>query len=254
MNLRGCGEGGHLARQMYHSGRSGDVLAVVNHLRASAPESPCSLVGFSLGGNIVLKLAGELGPAGREHIDRVIAVCPPVDLAASSRRMSTRSGTMYERYFCKLLHAAVRQRHERFPDLPRPQLPRRFSLREFDNRYTAPQAGFIDAADYYTRSSALPVLGSIAVPCRILFSRDDPLVDVSSLEDANLPANVQLHPTTKGGHLGFLARPWSESGYYWMDSLLVEWLAGTTESALSHGQSHDSAHGQAHDSAHEEAP
>ena len=229
MNLRGCGEGEGLARQMYHSGRSADVLAVVTALRESEPASPYALVGFSLGGNVVLKLAGELATSGNDLLAQVIAVCPPVDLLASSRQLATPTGAIYDRYFCKLLRAAVERRHRRFPDLPPPDLPKRFTLFEFDDRYTAPQSGFVDAKDYYARSSALPLLSSITIPCRILFSADDPLIDVSALENAAVPAAVHTHRTTRGGHLGFLARPWTGSGYHWMDSQLIEWLADSTQ-------------------------
>jgi predicted alpha/beta-fold hydrolase len=232
MNLRGCGEGEGLARQMYHSGRSADVLAVLTALKESEPTSRYSLVGFSLGGNIVLKLAGELATSDKDFVERVVAVCPPVDLLASSQRLSTPTGAIYDRYFCKLLRAAVRQRHRRFPDLPPPELPKRLTLFEFDDHYTAPQSGFVDAEDYYARSSALPLLASIVIPCHILYSADDPLIDVSALENAALPPSVCTHRTARGGHLGFLARPWSGSGYHWMDSRLIAWLSDRAEPHL----------------------
>ena len=224
MNMRGCGAGVGLARQPYHSGRSPDVLAVLEDLQQQWPESPMTLLGFSLGGNVMLKLAGELGQRAETLCTQVIAVCPPADLAACSRLLSQPSNRLYERYFMRRLLAAVAERHRLYPDLAPVNLPERLSLYRFDNLYTAPQCGFADADDYYARSSAAPWVPQITLPCRILFANDDPVIDAAVFDGAALPANVEVVRTPQGGHMGFLGRPGRPGGYRWMDACLLDWI------------------------------
>ena len=224
MNMRGCGAGVGLARQPSHSGRSPDVLAVLEDLQEQSRQSPVTLLGFSLGGNVMLKFAGELGRRAEALCTQVIAVCPPADLAACSRLLSQPSNRLYERYFMRRLLAAVAERHGLFPDLAPVNLPERLSLYRFDNLYTAPQCGFADAEDYYARSSAAPWVPQITLPCRILFAADDPVIDATVFAAAALPANVEVVRTSQGGHLGFLGHPGRPGGYRWMDSCLLDWI------------------------------
>ena len=224
MNMRGCGAGVGLARQPYHSGRSADVLAVLEDLQRQWPHSPVTLLGFSLGGNVMLKFAGELGRRAETFCTQIIAVCPPADLAACSRLLSQPSNRLYERYFMRRLLAAVAERHRLFPDLPPVTLPDRLSLYQFDNLFTAPQCGFADADDYYARSSAAPWVPHITLPCRILFAGDDPVIDATVFDGAALPANVEVVRTPQGGHMGFLGCPGRPGGYRWMDACLLDWI------------------------------
>ena len=224
MNMRGCGSGKGLARQPYHSGRSEDVLAALEALYHDTPMSSTTLVGFSLGGNVVLKLAGDLQTQAARYVQQVVAVCPPVDLAACVWRLAQPSNRLYEWYFVRRLRAAVSERQALFPDVPTVALPATLSLYAFDNLYTAPQCGFQDADDYYRRCSAAPVMPHITVPCRILFADDDPFIDASVLQKADLPSHIQLVHTARGGHLGFLGIPGYAGGFRWMDHLLVQWI------------------------------
>jgi hypothetical protein len=234
MNMRGCGSGDSLARQPYHSGRSGDVLAVLADLRHVAPQSPVTAIGFSLGGNLLLKLAGELQTGAATYLKQAIAVSPPADLAASVRTFSQPSNRVYEWRFIRLLKVATAARHARFPDLPAISLPKRLSLYEFDNLYTAPLCGFADADDYYARSSAAPLVPQISIPCRILFAADDPLIDTTTFDAMTLPSNIQVYHTLRGGHLGFLGIPGRPGGYRWMDAQLLDWVrAALPTSALT---------------------
>ena len=226
MNMRGCGAGTGLARQPYHSGRSPDVLAVLEALRRQSPQSSVTLLGFSLGGNVMLKFAGELGRQAEALCTRVIAVCPPADLAACSRLLGKPSNWLYERYFMRRLLAAVAERHRLFPDLTPVNLPERLSLYRFDTLYTAPQCGFADADDFYERCSAAPLVPHVTLPCRILFAEDDPVIDATVVDGVALPPNVEVMRTSKGGHLGFLGRPGRPGGYRWMDACLLEWIGG----------------------------
>jgi predicted alpha/beta-fold hydrolase len=224
MNLRGCGSGDGLAHEPYHSGRSEDLLEVLKALQHSTPRSPLTLLGFSLGGNIALKLAGELRAAAAAYLVQVIAVCPPVDLAACVRLMEQPHNRLYEQQFLRQLKAAVARRQAHFPDLPPVDLSNLRSLSAFDERYTAPTCGFRDAHDYYTRCSAAPLLPRITIPCRLLFAADDPFIDSTMFDDVALPPHIEIVRTKRGGHLGFLGTPGHPGGYRWMDALLLEWI------------------------------
>lgn len=225
MNQRGCGSGRGLARYLYHSGRSEDVLSVVRTLRQTSPESPLSVLGFSLGGNMALKLAGELGAAALEYFDQVIAVCPPANLLGCAYLISRPSSRLYDQFFVRLLRRMVAERHALFPDLGPIDLPAELTLYLFDDVYTAPQSGFRNALDYYTRSSSAPLVPEVRVSCRILFAEDDPFIDAAALDAFRLPSNVQVVRTRGGGHLGFLGMPGSDGGFRWMDSQVLRWIA-----------------------------
>lgn len=219
VNLRGNGSGAGLARRPYHAGCSDDLQVALEAVHADAPASPVWLVGFSLGGNVALKLAGELGTGAPGWLAAVGAVCPPVDLVASWRRLCQPAGLPYQRLFVGWLRDEMRRRHAAMGELA-PALPRRLGLFEFDDRYTAPRVGFPDAMTYYTRASALPLLARIAVPCRALVATDDPIVDPAWLERASLPAGTELMTSPRGGHLGFLGAP----ARWFMDEVVLSWV------------------------------
>ena len=223
-NMRGCGSGKGLAKQIYHSGRSEDVFESIKAVKKEHPESPIILIGFSLGANIVLKMAGELGSIAKSFVHKMIAVSPPVDLYSSILMIGHPDNAMYERYFYKLLRADVHYRHKKFRDLPPVSLPRNLKIYEFDQIYTAPICGFKSVHDYYTRCSSGQFVSDIAIPCRVLFAEDDPIVSCYSLDGLTLPANVEVYRTKKGGHMGYLGHPQGEKGVHWLDSLLIDWI------------------------------
>ena len=222
--MRNCGSGKGLARHIYHSGRSEDIFESIKALKRGHPESPIILIGFSLGGNLVLKLAGELGDIGKEFLRGVIAVSPPVDLYSSVQMMGDPANAMYERYFYKLLRADVHYRHRKFKDLPRIHLPRNLKLYEFDQLYTAPTCGFNSVDDYYNKCSSAHFVPDITIPTKILLAEDDPIISASSLDSIKIPSSVDLFKTKRGGHMGYLGTPGSEKGFYWLDSVLVDWI------------------------------
>lgn len=223
-NMRGCGSGKGLAKHIYHSGRSEDLFEAIKALKKEFPESPIVLIGFSLGGNLVLKLAGELGSIGKEFLKGVIAVSPPVDLYSSVQMLGDPTNAMYERYFYRMLRADVHYRHKKFKDLPNIRLPRNLKLYEFDQLYTAPTCGFKNADDYYSKCSSANVVPDIVIPTKILLAEDDPIISSGSLDQFAIPAAVDLFKTKKGGHMGYLGTPGTEKGFYWLDSLLVDWI------------------------------
>lgn len=223
-NMRGCGSGKGLAKHIYHSGRSEDVFEVIKVLKKETPESPIILIGFSLGGNIVLKMAGELGAVAKSFISGLISVSPPVDLYSSILMIGNEENAMYEKYFYRLLRAEVLYRHSHFKDLPPIQLPRNLKLYEFDQLYVAPTCGFSSVEDYYAKCSSSNFIEYIQVPCKILMAEDDPIVSCYSLDNYELPNHVEIFKTKKGGHMGYLGDPRTEKGLYWLDSLLVDWV------------------------------
>lgn len=223
-NMRGCGSGIGDAREIYHSGRSDDVLEALAFIKKKTPRSPITLIGFSLGGNIVLKLAGELNVNASKYLHQVIAVCPPIHLQKSVMRLDHRMNRFYQRYFLKNLVTDMELRHSLFPDLSLPVLPKELTFYDFDQLYVAPQSGFKSAVDYYTKSSSSQFIPHITVPCRILFAKDDPIVYTADVQDVYTPSNISLYSTERGGHMGFLGRPFGERGLHWMDHLLIEWI------------------------------
>jgi len=223
-NMRGCGSGRGQAKQLYHSGRSEDLFAVLHAVKKEHPLSPITLIGFSLGGNIVVKLTGELGSLAPQYLDKLIAVSPPVDLYSSVQMLGDPANAFFEKYFYKILRADVHYRHKLFKDLPRVHLPRSLKLYEFDQLYTAPMSGFSDAMDYYDRCSGSSVIEHISIPTKILLSEDDPIISASSLDAFNLPKNIEVFKTKKGGHMGYLGNPADGKGFHWLDSLLESWI------------------------------
>ncbi len=227
-NMRGCGSGRGLAKHIYHSGRSDDLFEVLKVLKKEHPESPVILIGFSLGGNITLKLVGELNSLGPQFLHAAIAVSPPVDLYSSIQMLGEPCNEMYEKYFYKLLREEVHWRHKKFSDLPPVRLPKKLKLYEFDQLYVAPSSGFSDVMDYYNRCSSMHVVEDIGVPCKILFSYDDPIVSHARLDHFNLPSHIQIYKTKLGGHMGYVGDPRHEKGTYWLDSILLDWIKELT--------------------------
>jgi predicted alpha/beta-fold hydrolase len=228
-NMRGCGSGKGLSKQIYHSGRSEDLFESIKAIHKQTPESPIILIGFSLGGNIVLKMAGELGNLGKQFLTQVIAVSPPVDLYSSVLMLGDPVNSLYENYFYKLLRADVHYRHSKFKDLPPVKLPKNLKLYEFDQIYTAPHCGFKDVHDYYAKCSSAQFTPDIGVPCTILFAEDDPIVSSKSLDNHQLPSNVTVLKTKKGGHMGYLADPRKEKSIHWLDEILLDWIQKTVK-------------------------
>jgi predicted alpha/beta-fold hydrolase len=223
-NMRGCGSGKGLSKQIYHSGRSDDVFESIKILKKETPDSPIVLIGFSLGGNIALKMAGELAALAKEFIRMVIAISPPVDLYSSILMLGHPENALYERYFYRILRADVQYRHKKFKDLAPVDLPRNLKIYEFDQMYTAPVCGFRNVDDYYGRCSSAQFVPDIAIPCKILFAEDDPIVSCYSLDVCPLPSNVEVLITKKGGHMGYLGHPQNAKGFHWLDSVLIEWI------------------------------
>jgi uncharacterized protein len=229
MNMRNCGGTEALTPTLYHSGLSNDVLAVMKFFVAQHGLRWISLIGYSMGGNLALKLAGELGAAAPPELRSVIGVSPALDLGPSADALHLPQNRLYERKFLRALLRRFRRKASLFP---RAYDPNRAvgirSLREFDDRITALYSGFTGAEDYYHRAAAARVLDRIAVPTLILHALDDPFIRFSAEARSAIKANPQitLLESEHGGHCAFLAQPDAASGYdgYWAEHTLLRFL------------------------------
>ncbi|HEX8458718.1 MAG TPA: alpha/beta fold hydrolase [Pyrinomonadaceae bacterium] len=206
-NIRTCGDTLHLTETLYNSGMSADLRAVITELVERDGLNDLFLCGFSLGGNLSLKLAGEYGAQFPRQLKGVSAVSPSVELAASADRIERRSNFIYQRKFIRSLKRRMRAAARLYPERYDASALRRVrTLREFDELYTAPHGGFRDAADYYARSSSLPLIRHIRTPTLIIHAADDPFIPYASLEHPSVRANpcIVLCAPRHGGHVGFL--------------------------------------------------
>lgn len=221
VNLRGCGPGKTLARLPYHGGSSGDVFSVIQNLKEQTPLSPLILLGFSLGGNIAMKLSGELGRDGLSWLQSTIAVCSPIDLKESIILLSHPTNRLYHRHYLKQLVTQAE---------PWTKGMRIGSLYEFDDLITAPTWGFATVDEYYTQSSCQHYIQNIKNPCNLLFTADDPFVNYQQILDLPLPPDMRVFLCQNGGHMGFLGWVGSEHRYFWMDQLLLKWVENSGSS------------------------
>ncbi len=224
VNLRGCGTGKGKAKRIYHGGQSGDIIEVLKVLKREAPGSDITLIGFSLGGNITLKLAGEISIAKLNLLKKAIAVNPPVDLYASIKLLGKPQNRVYERYFVKLLKEDINYRAQIFPEIKNINFPDNLSFHEFNKIYTVPEYGFSNVYEYYKKSSAKHLIPAITMECRILFSDDDPIIKPQNFDNFVIPKNVKLYRTKKGGHIGYISFPRKSRGLHWIDSVVLDWI------------------------------
>ena len=220
LDFRGCGAGVTLARYPYHSGRSDDLMATILSIQALCPESPLCLIGFSMGGNVALKLLGEVGNI--EGVERAVAVCPPIDLSLTIDFIGSGLARVYDAYFAKTCIQNVRRRQLARPDAIIPagwfERPPR-NMREFDETFTAPVCGFTSAAHYYQSASARQFLSEITIPTLIIAAQDDPVIPFEPFTQTDLSASTQLRAPRHGGHIGFV----TARGPSWLDHQIIDW-------------------------------
>jgi hypothetical protein len=227
LNMRTCGDTLHLTPTLYNSGMSQDLRAVVRELVERDELTEVFLGGFSLGGNMSLKLAGEYGADIPRELKGVCAISPSVELAASAEAIGQRSNWVYQRRFIRSLKRRMREAARLYPErYDASELARVRTLRAFDEIYTAPHGGFRDAADYYTRSSSLPLIPRIQIPTLIIHAEDDPFIPFDSLRHPSVRANpnVILLAPAHGGHVGFVAGGQKTAGEdrFWAENRLIE--------------------------------
>jgi predicted alpha/beta-fold hydrolase len=224
VNYRNCGGTEHLSPTLYHGGLTDDLGAVIDELIKTDRLSRILIAGFSLGGNMVLKLAGEYGDNPPLEVLGICAVSPSVDLRASTSNMALRRNWIYQQDFLRRLKNRLRRKAKLFPDLyDIAGLGDIHSIEAFDDRFIAPAFGFADARDYYARASALKLIRCIRIPTLIIHAEDDPFIPFAPLRDPSLATNpyVLLMATERGGHVAFLSANAGEDRF-WAENRLVE--------------------------------
>jgi predicted alpha/beta-fold hydrolase len=226
LNVRSCGGTERLAPTLYHSGLTEDLRSVVDQFASQ----DVYLVGFSMGGNMALKLAGEWGDAAPRHVRGVCAISAPIQLAECARRIGERRNRIYEYRFLCQLRAAVKTKQlldpKFWPDL---DADRADSIYSFDELVTARTFGFASAADYYERSSAAGYLDRVRVPALLIQAEDDPFIPFSTYSHAAFQQNpaLQVLPVPSGGHVAFLARG---AARFWAEDQAVRFFASLAQS------------------------
>ncbi len=242
LNFRGRSGSPNRRPRAYHAGETGDLDFILSTLNERAPEAPLAAIGFSLGGNVLLKYLGERG-AQETRLAAAAGISVPFDLAAATTRMERGMGFLYTRFFLRSLREGVRAKAENGPLSydPAAALEAR-TLRDFDEVVTAPLHGFLNAADYYQRSSSLPYLAAIRVPTLLLQAKDDPFHPASAEENSAVRENPWLHAgfVERGGHVGFVGGTTPFTPFFWAEAEAVRFLAthlkaGHVPNALANG-------------------
>jgi uncharacterized protein len=228
LNQRTCGGTEHLSPTLYNSGLSADYRSVVRELADTERLDHIWLIGYSMGGNLLLKATGEIGET-EPALAGTVAVCPNIDPTLCVMELERPGNWMYHRHFLTQLKARIRRKAALFPgkwDLKSLESIRRIS--DFDDRYTAPDGGYRDAADYYERSGARHVLDRIAVPTTIITAQDDPFIPYSMFL---LPAIqqhrfIRLIAPAQGGHCGFFQTRQAHEDRYWVENRIIDIVRG----------------------------
>jgi predicted alpha/beta-fold hydrolase len=221
--MRTCGGTARLCPTLYHAGLTSDLHYFLRQLNSPLP---VYLAGFSLGGNVALKLAGELGSGPSGILSGVCAVSTPIDLAASVRRIAQRDNRLYERRFLD----RMRERLLSTGRYTREQLNRPKSIYEIDDQITAPSFGFGTADNYYATQSAIRFLDRIRIPGVLIQAEDDSFIPFESFRHPALTSNpnLRLITTKKGGHLGFVSK---SKPRFWVDPTVIGWVLSLVKPA-----------------------
>ena len=232
VNLRNCGGTEHLTPTLYHGGLSEDLRAVVSELINHDGLRQLFMVGYSLGGNLVLKLAGEYADDPPPEVLGICAVSPSVDLSASAQSISRRSNWIYHRDFLRRLRKRIYVKKRLYPDLyDESKLKSVRSIRDFDERFTSVAHGFSGADDYYEKSSSIRSIDRIRIPTLIIHAKDDPFIPFTPLKNPAVTRNpyILFMETERGGHVAFVAAESEGEDRFWAENRAVEFCRLASE-------------------------
>jgi predicted alpha/beta-fold hydrolase len=226
LNQRNCGGTEHLSRGLYHSGLTHDPLFLLRHMIEKERVPAVVVAGYSLGGNLTLKLAGDLGGEAPPQLKAICAVSPTMDLARCVDALERRSNVLYQFNFMRNLRARMHRKAALFPDIyDLARLKGVWTVRGFDDAYTAPLNGFGTAARYYHEASSLRVVDRIRVPTLVLTAANDPFVPPDQFARPEIAGNphVRVVVTKDGGHCAFVSEPDPAHDGYWAEHAIVKW-------------------------------
>ena len=241
LNQRNCGGTESLSAGLYHSGLTADAAHVITELHHDGIDRVV-VAGYSLGGNLALKLAGDYGGAPPPSLKGVCAVSPVIELAECVRALERPENFVYQWNFVRGLKARMRRKAAAHPGrFPLERLTQVRTVRQFDEYFTAPHFAFDGADDYYFRASAMRVVDRIRVPALVITAEDDPFVPAQIFRDPRLRANphINLIVTKHGGHCGFVGTLNGMDDGYWAERRVVEFAAevtGATEETAGHNE------------------
>jgi len=231
LNQRNCGDTEHLSAGLFHSGLTHDAAYVIAELTAVDGLTSIAIAGYSLGGNLALKLAAEYGDAAPPELRAVAAVSPIIEIGECVKALERPGNQLYQWNFVKDLKRRMRRKDRFWPgrfDLG--GLDRIRTVREFDEVYTAPHFGFNGADDYYYRASAMRIIEGIRIPALVITAEDDPFVPPAPFRDPKISSNpcIELDLCAHGGHCGFVGPPSGEDDGYWAETRIVDFVARRT--------------------------
>ena len=238
LNQRNCGDTERLSAGLFHSGLTADAAHVIDELIAVDGLSALAVAGYSLGGNLALKLAGEYGDRAPRAVRAVAAVSPIIEIGECVTALERRANLLYQWNFVRDLKRRMRRKDRFRPGLfDLKKLRDIRTVREFDEAYTAPYFGFKDAEDYYYRASAMRIVDRIRLPALVIAAEDDPFVPSRPFRDPMVTGNphVLLLICEHGGHCGFVGPAAGDDDGYWAERQIVEFVERYTNSATAEG-------------------
>jgi predicted alpha/beta-fold hydrolase len=226
MHFRGCNGVANRLPRAYHSGDTADLAFLVGQIQLRYPGHPLAAIGFSLGGNVLVKYCGEQG--AQNPLKAAVAVSAPLALAPSADRINRGSSKIYQQYLLGRLKATMIRKLDRDFPLPvsKAQILALKTIREFDDLLTAPLHGFQNADDYYQKSSSKAYLKQVCIPLLLIHAKDDPFLSPAVLPKADeMPPCVQLLVSRRGGHVGFVTGNKPLKAEYYLEQQLPPYLA-----------------------------
>ena len=222
LNYRGCSGVMNSKPHFYHSGLTSDLHTVVTHLERQCSYPQIFLIGFSIGGNILLKYLGEQGAEVNKKITRAVAISTPIDLASCTARLSSPGNRIYMQRFLYSFYRKLKQKQKQFPgQIDLSGFGKIKNFQQFDDRYTAPSFGYRSADEYWQQNSGRHFLPNIQVPTLVLSSRDDPFLGDDCYMEVDNPVIDTLF-SEFGGHVGFIS--FGQRGQYWSESTALRYL------------------------------